>query len=257
MKAKIKYVSALMVLISVLALHTTSIFAQQKKKVLIVVTSFSVLKDGTKMGLWLEEFTTPYYLLKENNIELTIASPEGGKAPIDPRSTLPDFLTPSAKQFLGDAQAQAVLNNTVKLSTVKAKDYDAVFYPGGHAPMWDLPENAKSIALIQAFIEQQKPVAFVCHGPAALKNIKTKSGAYFINGKTVTGYSNNEEQTGQTTNVIPFSLEDMLKEHGAKYQKSETPWGPFAVQDGLLITGQNPASAEPTAQKLLTALFAK
>ncbi|WP_261387649.1 type 1 glutamine amidotransferase domain-containing protein [Chitinophaga pinensis] len=188
---------------------------------------------------------------------MTIASPNGGKAPVDPRSILPDFLTPSAKQFLGDAQAQAALNNTVKLSTVNAKDYDAVFYPGGHAPMWDLPENAPSIALIQAFIAQQKPVAFVCHGPAALKNIKTKNGAYFINGKTVTGYSNNEEQTGQTTHVVPFSLEDMLKARGAKYEKSETPWGPFAVQDGLLITGQNPASAAPTAEKLLAALSAK
>lgn len=257
MRLKPKYVTAFIALISILALNITKASAQKTKKVLIVVTSFSEMKDGTKMGLWLEEFTTPYYQLKENGIELTIASPAGGKAPIDPKSMLPDYLTPSAKKFLGDAAAQAALNNTVKLSTVKAKNYDAVFYPGGHAPMWDLPENAQSIALIQSFVAQNKTVAFVCHAPAVLKNVKTKDGAYLVSGKTVTGYSNKEEVDGKSTNVTPFSLEDMLKERGGKYEKGETPWGPFAVQDGLLITGQNPASAEPTVQKLLAALSAK
>ncbi|WP_236059925.1 type 1 glutamine amidotransferase domain-containing protein [Chitinophaga rhizophila] len=254
---KSRYVPILLALISVLVLQTATAFGQKNKKVLIVVTSFSAMKDGTPMGLWLEEFATPYYELKEKGIELVIASPAGGKAPIDPKSTTPDYLTASARKFLGDAAAQSVLNNTVKLSAVNAKDFDAVFYPGGHGPMWDLPDNAKSITLIEAFVEQQKPVAFVCHAPAVLKNVKTKSGAYLVNGKTVTGYSNKEEQDGQTVNVTPFLLEDMLKERGGKFVKSETPWGPFAVQDGLLITGQNPASAAPTVQKLLTALSAK
>ncbi|SFE09147.1 Putative intracellular protease/amidase [Chitinophaga sp. CF118] len=244
---KVAYVMAL------LALITHQAFSQSPKKVLIVVTSFSDLKDGGKTGLWLEEFTTPYYLLTEKGVQLTIASPKGGKAPIDPRSTSDNFLTPSAKKFLGDAAAQERLNNTVALSTVNAKDYDAIFYPGGHGPMWDLPQNAYSIKLIQSFYEAGKPVALVCHAPAALKNVKDKKGEYLIKGKTVAGFTNSEEQAAQTVGIVPFLLEDMLKERGAKYEKG-ADWSAFAVQDGLLITGQNPASAQLVAEKLIKVL---
>jgi putative intracellular protease/amidase len=261
MKRKTKYVTALLALIA-LAFSQTNAGAQHKKqgkakKVLLVVTSFGQLKNGTMTGIWLEEFTTPYYLLKEKGIELTIASPAGGKAPIDPRSTTEQMLTPSARKFLGDAAAQQALNNTVVLSMVNAKDYDAVFYPGGHGPMWDLPENARSVLLIEAFVAQGKVITFVCHAPAVLKNVKTKNGDYLLKGKTVTGFSNSEEMEGQSTNMVPYSLEDMLKERGANYEKGAANWGPFAVQDGLLITGQNPASAEITTRKLIASLYAK
>jgi putative intracellular protease/amidase len=250
MKIKMAYVMAL------LALITHNVFsqsAQAPKKVLIVVTSFGELKGGEKTGIWLEEFATPYYLFAEKGIEVTIASPKGGKAPIDPRSTSDNFLTPSSKKFLGDAAAQDRLNNTVALNTVNAKDYDAIFYPGGHGPMWDLPDNSYSISLIESFYKSGKPVALVCHAPAALKNVKTKNGTYLVKGKTVAGFTNTEEQAAQTVALVPFSLEDMLKERGAKYEKG-ADWGPFAVQDGLLITGQNPASAELVAEKVISAL---
>lgn len=253
MKMKIAYVIGLFVLITHAAFSQT---AKVPRKVLIVVTSFSELKDGSKTGIWLEEFTTPYYLLTEKGVQLTIASPNGGKAPIDPRSTSDNFLTPSAKKFLGDAAAQERLNNTVALNTVKAEDYDAVFYPGGHGPMWDLPENPYSITLIQSFYESGKPVALVCHAPAALKNVKNKKGEYLVKGKTVAGFTNSEEQAAQTVALVPFSLEDMLKERGAKYVKG-ADWGPFSVNDGLLITGQNPASAQLVAEKLLSTLSSK
>jgi putative intracellular protease/amidase len=239
-------------IIALLALMTGAVFSQAPKKILIVVTSFGELKNGDKTGIWLEEFTTPYYLLTEKGYQVTVASPNGGKAPIDPKSTSENFITPSAKKFLGDAAAQERLNNTVALNTVNAKDYDAVFYPGGHGPMWDLPQNTSSVKLIKSFYESGKPVALVCHAPAALKDVKTK-GEYLIKGKTVAGFTNSEEIAGQTTHFVPFSLEDMLKERGAKYEKG-ADWGAFAVQDGLLITGQNPASAELVAEKLITAL---
>ena len=247
MKIKIAYVIAL------LALITHGAFSQ---KVLIVVTSYGELKDGSKTGIWLEEFTTPYYLLTEKGMQVTIASPKGGKAPIDPRSTSDNFLTPSSKKFLNDSAAQGRLNNTVVLSTVNAKDYDAIFYPGGHGPMWDLPQNTNSQTLIQSFYEAGKPVALVCHAPAALKNVKTKKGEYLVKGKTVAGFTNSEEQAAQTLALVPFSLEDMLKERGAKYEKG-ADWEPFAVQDGVLITGQNPASAQLVAEKLISAVSSR
>ena len=258
MKTKIKYVAAFMALIA-LAFSTMTAGAQTKKakKVLIVVTSFETVSDGTKTGLWLEEFAAPYYYLTENGVQITVASPKGGKTPIDPASISEQLIAPVAKRLMNDPEAKRRLDNTVLLSTVKAKDYDAVFYSGGHGPTWDMPENTISIALIQSFVEQQKPTAFVCHSATALKNVKTKDGEYVLKGKTVTGYSNSEEEAGQTTNKAAFSLEDMLKARGANYQKAAQNWAPFAVQDGLLITGENPASSEITAEKLLTAINAR
>lgn len=261
MKTKIKYVAAFMALIA-LAFGSITASAQSKKqtkpkKVLIVVTSFETLSDGTKTGLWLEEFAAPYYYLIENGVQITVASPKGGKTPIDPASINDQLIAPVAKRLLNDPEAKRKIDNTVLLSTVKAKDYDAVFYPGGHGPTWDMPENATSIALIQSFVEQQKPTAFVCHSATALKNVKTKDGEYVLKGKSVTGYSNSEEEAGQTTNKAAFSLEDMVKERGANYKKAAENWAPFAVQDGLLITGENPASSHITAEKLLAALNAR
>ncbi|UYQ93389.1 type 1 glutamine amidotransferase domain-containing protein [Chitinophaga horti] len=226
------------------------------KKVLFVVTSFGEVKGAGKTGLWLEEFSTPYYLLTEKGVEITIASPKGGPSPIDPKSTGESFLTPSAKKFLADPAAQQRLNTTIPLSDINPADYDAIFYPGGHGPMWDLTDHAKSIALISGFYEQGKPVALVCHAPAVLKNVKLKSGEYLVKGKTVAGFTNSEEKTGGSLAMTPFSLEDMLKERGAKYERG-ADWGPFAVEDGNLVTGQNPASAEVVAGKLLAALGVK
>lgn len=259
MKSNIKY---LMIMLSVLTLQT---FAQspessnknkiymKNKKVLIVVTSFGEVKNGTKTGLWAEEFTTPYYIFNEKGIKVTIASPKGGKTPLDPKSITGDYATASVKKFLNDPDAQKFLNNTVTLESVQAEDYDAIFYPGGHGPMWDLPENKISISLIGSFYDDGKPVALVCHAPAALKNVKTKDGGYLISGKTVSGFTNSEENAGQSVDMTPFLLEDMLIERGAKYEKG-ADWAPFAVQDGLLITGQNPASAELVAEKIIASL---
>ncbi|OKS87567.1 type 1 glutamine amidotransferase domain-containing protein [Mucilaginibacter polytrichastri] len=226
----------------------------KSKKVLIVVTSFDEVKStGHKTGIWIEEFATPYYLLTGQGIEVTIASPQGGKAPIDPKSTLPDFTTDDVKRFFGDEDAQNRLNNTIKLTDVDAADYDAIFYPGGHGPMWDLPEDVKSIELIQSFYEAGKPVALVCHAPAALQNVKAKNGDPLVKGKQVAGFTNTEEIAGQSTAEVPFMLEDMLIEKGAKYAKG-ADWQPFAVVDGNLITGQNPASSHSVAEKIIAAL---
>ncbi|MCF6402508.1 type 1 glutamine amidotransferase domain-containing protein [Chitinophaga filiformis] len=258
MKTKIKYVTAFLALIALaFSSMTVSAQTQKAKKVLIVVTSFETVSADIKTGLWLEEFAAPYFYLIAHGVQVTVASPKGGKTPIDPASVSEQLITPAAKKALNDPEAQRWLNNTLKLNTVKAKDYDAVFYPGGHGPTWDMPDNAASIALIQSFVEQQKPTAFVCHSAAALKNVKTKNGEYLIKGKTVTGYSNEEESAGKTGEKGAFSLEDMLRERGANYQKATEKWTPFAVQDGLLITGENPASSEATAEKLLAALNSK
>ncbi|MVT07805.1 type 1 glutamine amidotransferase domain-containing protein [Chitinophaga tropicalis] len=250
MITKIKYALVLLIL------TTLQVFGQTTKKVLIVVTSFGEVKNVGKTGLWAEELATPYYLLTEKGVQVTIASPKGGKSPIDPKSLGEQFATPSVKKFMADAAAQHKLNNTVALGKVKAQDYDAVFYPGGHGPMWDLTDDARSIALIRTFSEQGKPVALVCHAPAILKNVKDKKGEYLVKGKTVSGFTNSEEKAGGAPALTPFSLEDMLKERGAKYERG-ADWAPFAVQDGLLITGQNPASAELVAEKIITALSVK
>ena len=224
------------------------------KKVLIVVTSFDeVPLTHTKTGIWIEEFAAPYFLFMEQGVELTIASPKGGKAPIDPKSTKPDFSTASVKRFFADPAAQERLNHTVPLKDVKPEEFDAVYYPGGHGPMWDLPQNAKSIEIIEYFYNANKPVALVCHAPAALKNVKTKTGESLVKGKKVAGFTNTEEIAGQSTKEVPFMLEDMLKENGADYQKG-ADWQPFAVSDGVLITGQNPASSELVAERIIAAL---
>ncbi|MET3879778.1 putative intracellular protease/amidase [Chitinophaga sp. OAE865] len=237
--------------------QTKIINHQSMKKILIVVTSFSEVKStGHKTGTWLEEFATPYYLFTDKGIQVTIASPAGGKAPVDPKSTAPEYSTEAVKRFLKDPAAQERLEHTVPLKTVHAADYDAVFYPGGHGPMWDLAENATSVQLIETFYAAGKPVALVCHAPAALKNVKDKNGAPLVKGKKVAGFTNSEEVAGQTTAEVPFSLEDMLKEHGASYVKG-ADWQPFAVADGHLITGQNPASAQLTGEKVIAALGVK
>jgi len=237
--------------------QTKKINHPSMKKILIVVTSFGEVKStGHKTGTWLEEFATPYYLFTDKGIQVTIASPAGGKAPVDPKSTAPEYSTESVKRWLKDPAAQERLEHTVPLKTVHAEDYDAVFYPGGHGPMWDLAEDATSAQLIETFYAAGKPVALVCHAPAALKNVKDKSGAPLVKGKKVAGFTNSEEVAGQTTAEVPFLLEDMLKEHGADYVKG-ADWQPFAVADGNLITGQNPASAQLTGEKVIAALGVK
>ena len=223
-------------------------------KILFVLTSHDQLGDtGKKTGFWIEEFAAPYYALLDKGAEITVATPKGGQAPIDPSSDSEDAQTKDTKRYKEDKDAQSVINNTKKLADVNASDFDAVFYPGGHGPLWDLANDATSIKLIETFNEQEKPIAFVCHAPAALKGVKGKDGKALVNGKKVTGFTNSEEAAVQLTEVVPFLVEDMLQENGGIYSKKED-WASYAVQDGNLITGQNPASSEVVAEKLLAAL---
>jgi len=222
--------------------------------ILIVLTSHDKLGDtGLKTGFWLEELASPYYTLLDAGATLTLASPKGGQAPLDPTSDLPDYQTAFTDRFKSDAKAQGVLANTVKLSEVKESEFDAVMYPGGHGPLWDLTDDKNSIALIEAFLRSNKPVASVCHAPAVLLNVKVSNGDYLVKNKKVTGFSNSEETAVQLDKVVPFLLEDALIEKGASYSKTED-WTPYIVTDGKLITGQNPASSEPVAQELLKLL---
>lgn len=221
--------------------------------ILMVLTSHDRLADtGKKTGFWLEEFAAPYYTFLDADVNITIASPAGGQPPLDPNSDTPDAQTEFTTRFKNDSDAQQRLANTTKLAEVKAEDFDAVFYPGGHGPLWDLAVSKHSIELIETFVKQDKPVAFVCHSPAALKNVKV-DGEYLVNGKTVTGFSNTEEQAVGLAEVVPFLLEDTLKANGGNYKKG-ADWESYVVADGLLITGQNPASSEDTAKRLLTML---
>ena len=223
-------------------------------KVLIVLTSHDRLGDtGKKTGFWLEEFAAPYYVLKDAGVELTLASPKGGQPPLDPKSDLPENQTETTKRFRADAAAQAQLANTKKLADVSADDFGAVFYPGGHGPMWDMPDNATSIALIEAFVKADKPVGAVCHAPAAFVNVRGKDGEYLVKGKRVTGFTNTEEVAVGLEHVVPFLLEDRLKERGGIYSKS-ADFAPYVQVDGLLVTGQNPASSGPGAEALLKLL---
>ena len=223
------------------------------KKVLFVVTSNDKLGNtGEKTGFWSEEFAAPYYELLDQGVEITIASPLGGQPPIDPKSADPASATEDTKRFDADKALQEKLKNTHKLSTVNQKDYDAVFYPGGHGPLWDLVEDKNSIALIESFYTHKKPVAFVCHAPAVLKNVKV-NGEFLVKDKKVTGFTNSEEEGVGLTKVVPFLLEDALVKNGAKFSKG-ADWQPYAVEDGLLITGQNPASSKLVAGKLLQQL---
>ena len=223
-------------------------------KILIVLTSHDQLGNtGKKTGFWLEEFAAPYYVLKDAGAAITLASPKGGQPPLDPKSDLPESLTELTKRFRKDKAAQAELANTKKLSDVSADDFDAVFYPGGHGPMWDMPDNKISIALIEAFVKADKPVGAVCHAPAAIVNVRGKDGEYLVKSKHVTGFTNAEEEVVGLSNVVPFLLEDRLKERGGLYSKG-ADWAPYVQVDGKLVTGQNPASSRPAAQELLKLL---
>jgi len=222
--------------------------------ILMVLTSHDQLGNtGRKTGFWLEEFAAPYYALKEAGARLTVVSPLGGQPPLDPKSDEPDSQTEATRRFKGDVAAQAVLANTGKLSEVKAQDFDAVFYPGGHGPLWDLAEDQHSIVLIEQMIGAGKPVAAVCHAPGVLRHVKAADGTPLVRGKKVTGFTNTEEEAVGLTAIVPFLVEDMLKENGGIYSKLGD-WQPYAITDGLLVTGQNPASSEAAAQALLKLL---
>ena len=223
-------------------------------KVLIVLTSHEDLGNtGKKTGFWLEEFAAPYYALRDADAELTLASPKGGQPPLDPKSSDPSAQTDATRRFASDTEAQTALANTKRLADIDASAFDAVFYPGGHGPLWDLAEDPVSIALIEKTIAAGKPVAAVCHAPGVLRHVKGADGKPLVAGKSVTGFSNDEEAAVQLTDVVPFLVEDMLKANGGQYSKA-ADWQPHVATDGLLITGQNPASSEPVAEALLAAL---
>lgn len=224
------------------------------KKVLIVLTSHDKLGDtGAKTGFWLEEFAAPYYALKDSGVVLTLASPLGGQPPIDPKSDDAGSQTEATLRFKTDTSAQGLLASTLKLKDVSAADFDAVFYPGGHGPLWDLAEDATSIAMIETMLKAGKPVAAVCHAPGVLRHTKGADGQSVVKGKKVTGFTNTEEEAAGLTAVVPFLVEDMLTQNGGVYSKA-ADWHPHVEIDGLLITGQNPASSEPVAKALLATL---
>lgn len=223
-------------------------------KVLIVLTSHSELGNtGHKTGFWIEEFAAPYYILKDAGVAITIASPKGGQPPIDPKSEEPGSQTEATRRFDKDKDLKQLLANTKRLSEVSADDFDAVFYPGGHGPLWDLTNDAQSINLIKAFWSSKKPVVAVCHAPSVLLNVTDENGDPLVKGKKVTGFTNTEEAAVQLTNIVPFLLEDELKNKGGIYSKKED-WASYVVEDGLLITGQNPASSAEAAKELLALL---
>jgi putative intracellular protease/amidase len=223
-------------------------------KVLIVLTSHDQLGDtGEKTGFWLEEFASPYYRLKDAGVEITLSSPNGGQPPLDPKSDAPESQTDATRRFDGDPSAKADLANTAKLSDMKADDFDAVFYPGGHGPLWDLHSDTNSIALIEGFVAAGKPVAAVCHAPAVLLNAKAPNGQPLVEGKRVTGFTNSEEAAVELTDVVPYLLEDELVQKGGTFEKVED-WHPLAIADGLIITGQNPASSSAVADALIDAI---
>jgi putative intracellular protease/amidase len=223
-------------------------------KILMVLTSHDQLGNtGKKTGFWLEEFAAPYFAFKDAGAQLTLASPKGGQPPLDPKSDEPDAQTAATERFRKDPAAQSALASTALLGSVRAEDYDAVFYPGGHGPLWDLAEDKVSIALIEAFYTAGKPVALVCHAPGVLRHVKGADGQPLVKGKRVTGFTNSEEEAVQLTNVVPFLVEDMLQEKGGIYSKGDD-WASYVVTDGLLLTGQNPASSEAAAEALLAKL---
>ena len=222
--------------------------------ILMVLTSHDTLGDsGKKTGFWLEEFAAPYYIFKDAGATITLASPRGGQPPIDPTSDAADAQTEATRRFKADIVAQAVLAATLPLHEVAAGNFDAVFYPGGHGPLWDLANDKRSVALIETMLAAAKPVVAVCHAPGVLRDVKAPGGAPLVQGRSVTGFTNSEEQAAGLTAVVPFLVEDMLTQHGGRYSKA-ADWQPHVVVDGLLITGQNPASSGPAAQALLKAL---
>ncbi len=223
-------------------------------KILMVLTSHDKLGDtGKKTGFWLEEFAAPYYVFKDAGAEITLASPKGGHPPLDPKSEEPESQTEATIRFQQDKEAQAALANTLKLSSVSGEDYDAVFYPGGHGPLWDLSDDLNSIALIEAMYAAGKPVAAVCHAPGVFRNTKSPDGSPLVQGKSVTGFANTEEEAVGLTNIVPFLVEDELKKNGGKYSKADN-WQSYTVSDRNLITGQNPASSEAGAKAVLQQL---
>lgn len=222
--------------------------------ILIVLTSHDQLGNtGKKTGFWLEEFAAPYYAFKDAGATITLASPRGGQPPLDPSSDTPDAQTKDTQRFKADPAAQAALAQTIELSQLSAGDFDAVFYSGGHGPLWDLAEDESSIALIEAMLGAGKPVALVCHAPGVLRDVKAVNGDSVVQGKAVTGFTNTEEQAAGLTEIVPFLVEDMLRTNGGDYSKG-ADWQPHVVKDGLLITGQNPASSELAAKELLEKL---
>jgi putative intracellular protease/amidase len=222
-------------------------------KILMVLTSHDELGDtGRKTGFWLEEFAAPYFVFRDAGVDLTLASPKGGQPPIDPKSDLPENQTPAMTRFKQDDAAKAALGSTRELAGMKAEDHDTVFYVGGHGPMWDLVDNTDSIRLIESFYNAGKPVAAVCHSPAVFHRV-TYQGAPLLKGKRVTGFTNGEEEAVHLTHVVPFLVEDELKRVGARYEKAPD-WQSFAVVDGRLVTGQNPASSTAAASSLLKVL---
>jgi putative intracellular protease/amidase len=225
-------------------------------KILMVMTSHDQLGNtGRKTGIWLEEFAAPYFAFRDAGVNITLASPKGGQPPIDPKSDLPENQTPAMKRFKQDAEAQKAFANTAKLSDMRAEDFDTVFYPGGHGPMWDLAESPESIALIESFYNSGKYIAFVCHAPGVLRHV-TFQGQPLVKGKRVTGFTNSEEEEVKLTKVVPFLVEDELKRLGAHFEKKPN-WQSFVVVDGHLITGQNPTSSTDGAQALLKAHLGK
>ena len=225
--------------------------------ILIILTSHDELgSTGRKTGFWLEELAAPYYRFKEAGATIVLASPQGGQPPLDPKSNEPAFQTALTRRFEADAEAKAQLASTVRLDSVSPADFDAVFYPGGHGPLWDLAEDTHSIALIESFLAAGKPAALVCHAPGVLRHVKSSDGRPLVEGKKVTGFTNTEEAAVELTDVVPFLVEDMLKAHGGIYTRGED-WASFVVSDGLLITGQNPGSSDETAAVLLAQLQAR
>ncbi len=223
-------------------------------KVLIVITSHDHLGNtGRKTGFWLEELAAPYYVFKDAGVDITLASPKGGRPPLDPKSNEPGSRTELTVRFEKDAAAQAQLDKTLLLESVKQQDFDTVFYPGGHGPMWDLAEDEHSITLIESFIAAGKPIGIVCHSTGALHHVKTTDGKFLVQGKEVTGFTDGEEEEMHLTNVVPFLVEDEMLRLGAIFSK-KADWAVHVVSDGLLITGQNPASSGPAAKTLMAAV---
>ena len=223
-------------------------------KILIVLTSHSELgNSGKKTGFWIEEFASPYYAFREAGASVVLASPKGGQPPIDPKSDEPSSQTPATIRFKADGDLQTLLSHTKKLTEVSADDFDAIFYPGGHGPLWDLTNDKDSIKLIENFWKSKKPVVAVCHAPSALLNVMDENGEPLVKGKKVTGFTNTEEEGVKLTDIVPFLLEDELKNKGGIYSKSDD-FASYVVKDGLLITGQNPASSEEAAQELIKVL---
>jgi putative intracellular protease/amidase len=223
-------------------------------KILMVLTSHDQLGDtGRKTGFWLEELAAPYYVFKDAGAEIVLASPQGGRPPLDPKSSEPGSQTDATRRFEADSDALSALSNTTKLNAVTHNAFDAVFYPGGHGPLWDLAEDPASITLIETTLGAGKPVALVCHAPGVLRHAKSPDGTPLVQGKAVTGFTNSEEEAVGLTRVVPFLVEDELRRIGGRFSKLGD-WAPHVVTDGLLITGQNPASSGPAAERLLERL---